>query len=151
MTANPASYNYAMETSEFIMFGKICTCLAVFGNIGKHNSNYIVDTIIYPLEKTSLIIFVVGCTLFRWEDNSMEFPVYIESATEQFPSFISCLFLCLALELYLRIHMYFKIHCNLYQYSLMNYVYDNTPCLFIILLTIRVTYCFLIPPLGRIT
>ena len=88
MTVHPASHKYAMETSEFIMFRKICTCIAIFGNIGKHNSNYIVDTTIYPLEKTSLIIFVVGCTLFRWADTALNFPVHPESVTADFSSLI---------------------------------------------------------------
>ena len=38
VTAQPASYNYPVETSECFMFGKMCVCLSVSGNIGKSNS-----------------------------------------------------------------------------------------------------------------
>ena len=37
------------------------------------------DFIICPLGHFSLFDFVVGQTLFRWEDNAMKFPVHSES------------------------------------------------------------------------
>ena len=63
------------------MFGNICACIAVLGNIGKYNHPSIVDLIIRPLVIFTLIIFVVSHTLFRWADNAIKFPVNPESMT----------------------------------------------------------------------
>ena len=60
------------------MFEIICTCPAIFGNIGKSNSPSFVDLIICPLGNFALIFFVVGCTLFRWEDTATKFLVHPE-------------------------------------------------------------------------
>ena len=79
------------------MFGNICVCLAVLVNMGKYNSLSIVDIIICPLVQFALIILVVGCTLFRWADTAMKFPVHPESLTAEFTPFFVCFF-CLALE-----------------------------------------------------
>ena len=92
VTVQMASHNAPMKTSDCFMFGKICSCLAIFGNTGKSNPPSIVDLIIYPLGNFALIIFVAGCTLFRWADTSMKFLVNPESATAEFSSFVSCLF-----------------------------------------------------------
>ena len=62
----------------------MCACLAVLGRIGKSNSLSIVDMIICPLGYFALMIIVVGCTLFRWEDTAMKLPVHPESATAEF-------------------------------------------------------------------
>ena len=67
-----------METSECFMLGKICAPIAIFGNIVKSNRPSILDLIICPLGYFASIIFVVGCTLFRWEDTDMRFTVYPE-------------------------------------------------------------------------
>ena len=87
------------------MFGHICACLAVFCNVGKYNTPSIVDLIACPLGHLVLIIFVVGCTLFRWEDTAIEFPVHLESATTEFYSFFSCDFFVLGARARL-IHTY---------------------------------------------
>ena len=73
------------------MFGNICACLAVLVNMGKYNSLSIVDIIICPLVHFALIILIVGCTLFRWEDTAMKFPVHPESLTAELPLFL-CVF-----------------------------------------------------------
>ena len=82
-----------MKTSEFFMFGKICACLDIFGNIGKSNSPSIVDLIIFPLGNVSMIIFVVGRTFFRWSDTAMNFFVRPESATANSPLLFLVFFL----------------------------------------------------------
>ena len=73
------------------MFGNICACLAVLVNMGKYNSLSIVDIIICPLVHFALIILIVGCTLFRWADTAMKFPVHPESLTAEIFSFF-CVF-----------------------------------------------------------
>ena len=92
VTVQMTQHSAPLETSECFMIGKIWARIYVFGNIGKSNIPYIVDLILYPLGHFSFIIFVVGCTLFRWADNSMKFPVHTESATAEFSSFVSCVF-----------------------------------------------------------
>ena len=81
-----------METSECFMFGNLCACIAVLGNIGKYNHPSIVDLIIRPLVSFTFIIFVVSRTLFRWADTAIKFPVHPESITAEFYSFVSCVF-----------------------------------------------------------
>ena len=98
VTVNPASHSAPMETSECFIFGQICACLDVLFNIGKYNPDSIDDMMIFPLGIFLLIIFVVGCTLFRWSDTDMTFPVHHESATTRSSSFVSCVFLLFALE-----------------------------------------------------
>ena len=74
-----------METSECFIFGKICACLDVIGNIVKYNSPYIVDLIICPLGHFSLIIFAVGRTLFRWAYTAMDLPCILNHLPKKFP------------------------------------------------------------------
>ena len=50
VTVQPASHIVPMEINECFMFGNICACLHVLGNIGKFNSHSILDIIIGPLE-----------------------------------------------------------------------------------------------------
>ena len=76
VTIYPASHSSPMETSACLVFGKICACISVLGSIGKYDSPSMVDMIICPLGHFSLIIFVVGRTLFRWSDTAMNLPVY---------------------------------------------------------------------------
>ena len=104
-TIYPASHSSPMETSACLVFGKICACISVLGSIDKYDSPSMVDMIICPLGHFSLIIFVVGCTLFRWEDTAIEFPVHLESATTEFYSFFSCDFFVLGARAIL-IHTY---------------------------------------------
>ena len=47
VTVYLAPHSAQMETSEYFMFGKICYCIAVFGNIGESNLLYMVDLIIF--------------------------------------------------------------------------------------------------------
>ena len=98
VTIHPASHSHPMETSECLVFGKICACLAVFGSIVKYNSPSIVDLVIYLLGHIASIISVIGCTLFRWADTAMKLPVHTESATAEFSYFIYFQILLLALE-----------------------------------------------------
>ena len=65
-----------METSEYFIFGNIYACIYVLGNRGKYNPPSIIDLIICSLGNFVLIIFVVGCTLFRLEDTTTKFPVH---------------------------------------------------------------------------
>ena len=92
VTVQPASHSDIMETSECFMFGNICACITVIGNIGKYNHPSILDLIVRPLGNFTLIIFVVSCTLLRWEDTVMKFPVHSESATAEFSCSIFFLF-----------------------------------------------------------
>ena len=94
VTVHPASHTSPMETCECFMFGKIFACIAIFGNIGKTHSPFIVDLIIYPLGNFALIIFFVGHTLYRWIDTAMKFPVHTESETVEFFSFVSFFLFC---------------------------------------------------------
>ena len=64
-TVQPASHRAQMDTSGCFMFGNICAFPAVLVNIGKYNYPLIADLIIFPLGNFALIIFVVGCKLFR--------------------------------------------------------------------------------------
>ena len=136
-----------METSECFIFGKMCACLAVLGNIGKSNSPSILDLIICPLGYFALIIFIVGCTFYRWEDTAMKVPVHAESATAQFSNSISFTFF-LFLKRYYYVHMYFKCQCSLYHLGLLYYVFDYLPRLFFIISSIGMPCCFAIPPIG---
>ena len=45
----PTAHSATMEISKFFIFGKMCACLSVLGNIGKYNPLSIVDMIICPL------------------------------------------------------------------------------------------------------
>ena len=81
ITVHPVSHNSPMVTSEYFMFGKICTCIGIFVNIDKSNSPSILDLIVYPLGHFSLIIFVVGSKFFRWTYTAIKFPMRPESAT----------------------------------------------------------------------
>ena len=56
----------------------------------------------------------------------------------------------LELEWDCYIHMYFQAHCKIYPYKLMYYFSDHLPRLSFFLYSIRVTYFFVIPPLGHI-
>ena len=47
------------------MFGNICACITILGNIDKYNPPSIVDLIICKLGYFALIILVVGRTLFK--------------------------------------------------------------------------------------
>ena len=96
VTIHPASHSSTMETSERLIFGKICACLALIVSIGKSNPPSIVDLIVCPLGNSALIIFVVGRSLFRWADTYMKLPVHPESANAIFP--ILFLFQSLLLE-----------------------------------------------------
>ena len=83
VTVQLALYSALIETSECFMFGNICACITVIGNIGKYNHPYILDLIIRPLGNFTLIIFVVSRTLLRWVEISMKFPVHPESTTAE--------------------------------------------------------------------
>ena len=119
VTIHPASHSAPMETSECLIFGKICACIAVLGSMGKYNSPSIVDLIICPLGNFALIIFVVGCTLFRWTDTTMKLTVHNESGTVEFYCSISFLIFLLALKRDLYIDIYFKCHCKFYHLGLL--------------------------------
>ena len=93
MTEQHASHSALMDNSECFMFGNICSCLVVLGNIGKYKPPSIVDIIIFLLGHLVLKIFVIGCTLFRWTDTVIKLSVHTESATAGFFSFVSCVFL----------------------------------------------------------
>ena len=142
VTVHMVLHNDPIETSGCFMLGKICSYLAIYSSIGKSDSPSIVDLMICPLGKFSLIIFVVGRTLFRWEDSTMKFPVQPESAKAEFPPLFIVYFLCLALMRDCGINVYFQIHCKFHHYSLMNYIYDYLPCISFILFSILVLYCF---------
>ena len=71
MTIHSASNSDPMKTSECFIFGNICVCFSVLGNIDKYIPPYIVDFIICPLVHFALIVFDVGHTLFRWEDTDL--------------------------------------------------------------------------------
>ena len=101
---HPAPHSAPMETSECFIFGKICACLDVRGNIGKYNSPSIVDIVICPLGHFLLTIFVVGHTLFRWADTDMKFPMHHESATAEF--YCSILFLIIFCAREKLVHIY---------------------------------------------
>ena len=74
------------------MFGHICACLDVLGNIGKSNSLSVLDLIICTLGNSLLIIFVGGCIFLTWEGTTMNFPVHPELSAEGFSYFVSCVF-----------------------------------------------------------
>ena len=74
------------------MFSKIWACLYLFVNVDKYNPPSIVDLIIYPLGHFALMIFVVGCTLYRWADTVLKPPMHPDLATAEFSYFVSCLF-----------------------------------------------------------
>ena len=86
------SHKDPMDTRECFVFGKIWSCRAMSGIIGRSKSPSIVDFIICPLGNFPLIVFVVGQTLFRWSAISMKFPVHTESVTTEFSSFLLCVF-----------------------------------------------------------
>ena len=65
MTVQTSSHSDPMESSEYFMFGEICSCLGVFGDIDKPDLTFILDLIICPLGNFSFIIFFVRHTLFR--------------------------------------------------------------------------------------
>ena len=150
VTVHLESHNSSMETSECFVFGKIYACIAIFGNIGKSNSNSIVDIVIHSLGNFALIIFFVGCTLLSWADTAMKIPVHPEPATAEFSSFFLVRFLWLALQQYFYIHMYFQINCKFYHYRLINYVFYHPHRHYFIRSSTRVPYFFVIPPLGCI-
>ena len=81
---HPVSHSVPIEISYCFIFGKICACLYVLGNISKSNSHSILGLIICPLVNFALMIFVVGRTLSSWEDTTMKFPMHPESATAEF-------------------------------------------------------------------
>ena len=66
---------------------EICTCLAVFGNIGKSNSPSIEDLTIFPLGYFTIILFGFGRTLLRWENTAMKYLMYPKSSTWVFSLF----------------------------------------------------------------
>ena len=84
VTINSALHSDLMETSECLILGNLFAFLDVFGSIGKSNSPPIMYLIICPLGYFALIIFIVGCTLFRWAENFTKLPVHPESVTVEF-------------------------------------------------------------------
>ena len=142
LTVQLASNNAPIEISECFMFGKFVPVLLYLAT--KVNPNHLSSWI---LGHFALMIFVVSRTLCRWADTTMNFPVYPESATAEFLYFVSCMFLWLVLKRDCYIHIYFKIHCTIYHFSLMNYVSDHLPRLsFIIFIYARLIVCDL--PIG---
>ena len=93
MTIHIASHSSPMETSECLIFDKICAYPAVLGSIGKSNSPSIVDIIICLLGNFALIIFVVGRTLFSWANTAMKLPMHPELATVGFSCSVSFIIL----------------------------------------------------------
>ena len=73
-----------------VYFWKMCDFLDMFGSIGRSKSPSIVYLIICTFGKFTLMVLVVGRTLFMWEDTSMKFPVHPVLATTEFSSFDSC-------------------------------------------------------------
>ena len=112
-TIHPKSHSDTMDTSECFIFGKICYCRLVLGNMGKYNPPSIMNMIICPLGIFTLIIFIVGCKFVRWADTSIKFPVNPESATAKIFCSIYFLFFLLTLDRDYYINMYFKCHCKL--------------------------------------
>ena len=76
MTVHPAAYNSPMETSECFMLGGIFSYLDILGNIGKSDSPFIVDPIIYTLG--IFIDHFSGHALFGCAYTAIKFPVYPE-------------------------------------------------------------------------
>ena len=81
-----------------IYVSKLYTFLAVYSSIVRSNSLSIVDLIICPLGYFSLVVFVVGCTLFRWSATAKNFTLHPELEMAEFSSFVSWFFFWLDLN-----------------------------------------------------
>ena len=73
VTVKNASHSAPMDTSQLFMFGNICACFYVSGNISKYNPPSLVDITTCLFRHFELIIFVVGRTLFMRADTAIKF------------------------------------------------------------------------------
>ena len=145
VTVHPEWHKDTIYTSECFIFGEICGCHSMLGSIGRSKSPSIVDFVFYTWGHFSLIVFVFGLTLFRWQILPWNFLCILNQWWRNFPLLLIVYFLYLALERYCYIYVHYQFRWKIYHYSIIKYFSDHPPHLFFILSCSPV-----IPPLGCI-